>query len=218
MESAEIHFRRLEQAVERENFLEKQMLDSDVHHLEVRTGFFDKLSVLAAGSLAVGITFVGSGYQNEALRSSVQHHLLWLEVAMLWVLFSLIACVLHNFLISRAVTLLSEQVKFTYKAANELRTYHQQPGRHPTEWPNFRLAIEKFEGTAREFQDKKDGTVVRATWLGASAVLALIISYAIGFSAVVGVYTQTAAQPKSQPSLTVEHAAPVPAPIPVAPK
>ncbi|MGA2876715.1 MAG: hypothetical protein ABSE82_14420 [Nitrososphaerales archaeon] len=214
MEPAEIHFRQLDQSVERENFLEKQMLDSDVHHLEVRTSFFDKLSVLAAGSLAVGITFLGSGYQNDALRIEVQKHLFWLVVALLWVLLSLIECVLHNYLISRAVTLLSKQIEFTYKAANQLRIYKQQPSRQPDEWSKVRSVIEKHESTARELRDKKDGTVVKAIRLGATAVLTLIIGYVIGFSAVVGVYEQTAAQPKSQQSPAAEHAAPTPTPAP----
>jgi hypothetical protein len=218
MDPAEIHFKQLDQTVERENFLEKQMLDSDVHHLEVRTGFFDKLSVLAAGSLAVGITFVGSGYQNETLRNQIQQHLLWLVFAMLWVLLSLIVCVLHNFLISRAVTLLSKQVEFTYKAANQFRTYQEEPSPHPVLWSKVRPVIEKHEGTAREFQDKKDKTVVKATWLGVSAVLALILGYLIGFAAVVGVYAQTFAQPTSQPASTVKQAAPAPTPVLIAPK
>ena len=218
MEPAEIHFRQLEQSVDRENFLEKQMLDSDIHHLEVRTGFFDKLSVLAAGSLAVGITFVGSGYQNETLRNEIQRHLLWLIVALLWVLASLIACVLHNFLISRAVTHLSKQIEFTYKAANQLRAYMQQFDHLPKDWSEVRQVIEKHEGTAREFQNKKDSTVVTATWLGVSAVLTLILGYIIGFSAVVSVYAQTAAQPKNQPSPTIVQVTPAPAPASTAPK
>jgi ABC-type multidrug transport system fused ATPase/permease subunit len=218
MEPAEIHFRQLEQSVDRENSLEKQMLDSDIHHLEVRTGFFDKLSVLAAGSLAVGITFVGSGYQNDALRYEIQRHLLWLIVALLWVLASLIACVLHNFLISRAVTHLSKQIEFTYKAANQLRAYMQQFDHLPNDWSKVRLVIEKHEGRAKEFQNKKDNTVVTATWLGVSAVLTLILGYVIGFSAVISVYAQTAIQPKSQLSPTVEHATPVSAPVSAAPK
>lgn len=187
MEPAEIHFKQLERVVQRENFLEEQMLDSDVHHLEVRTGFFDKLSVLAAGSLAVGITFVGSGYQNETLRIEVQQRLLWLAVAMFLVLLSLIAPVLHNFLISRAVRLLSKQIESTYKAANKLRTYQQRPDHLPGEWDTVRHIIEKHEGTAREFRDKKDSTVVTASWTGVSAVLALILGYIIGFSGVVSV-------------------------------
>jgi len=216
MDPAEIHFRQLEQSVDRENFLEEQMLDSDVHHLEVRTGYFDKLSVLAAGSLAVGITFVGSGYQNEALRDEVQKHLLWLVVAMLWVLLSLVACVFHNFLISRAVTLLSKQIEFTYKAANQLRVYKEMPSHHPETWGKVRTVIEKHERTARDFQDKKDSAVVTATWLGVSAVLTLILGYVIGFSAVVGVYAQTTALPKGQSSQAAGH--PTPAAAPAAPK
>jgi hypothetical protein len=192
------------------------MLDSDVHHLEVRTGYFDKLSVLAAGSLAVGITFVGSGYQNEALRDEVQKHLLWLVVAMLWVLLSLVACVFHNFLISRAVTLLSKQIEFTYKAANQLRVYKEMPSHHPETWGKVRTVIEKHERTARDFQDKKDSAVVTATWLGVSAVLTLILGYVIGFSAVVGVYAQTTALPKGQSSQAAGH--PTPAAAPAAPK
>jgi hypothetical protein len=218
MEPAEIHFKQLGQSVDRENFLEKQMLDSDVHHLEVRTGYFDKLSVLAAGSLAVGITFVGSGYQNEALRDEVQKHLLWLVVAMLWVLSSLVACVFHNFLISRAVTLLSKQIEFTYKAANQLRVYKEIPSHHPEAWGKVRTVIENHERTARDFQDKKDSAVVTATWLGVSAVLTLILGYVIGFSTVVGVYAQTTALPKSQSSEAAGHPTPVPAPAPAAPK
>ncbi len=40
--------------------------------------------------------------------------------------------------------------------------------------------IEKHEGTAREFQDRKDRTVDRATWLGLSAVLTLVLGYVMG--------------------------------------
>jgi hypothetical protein len=121
MEQIEVYFRQLDRLNDRENFLEKEMLDSEVHHLEVRTGFFDKLAVLAAGSLAVGITFLGSGYQFEPLRQVIHQHLCWLSIAMFLVLFSLIPCVIHNYLISRAVTLLSKQVEYAYKAANEKR-------------------------------------------------------------------------------------------------
>jgi len=218
MEPAEIHFRQLDQSVERENFLEKQMLDSEVHHLEVRTGFFDKLSVLAAGSLAVEITFVGSSYQNETLRNGVQEHLFWLLVAMLWILSSLVACVLHNFLISRAVTLLSKQIEFTYRAANQLRIYKQHPGHYPEEWSKVRPVIEKHEKAAHEFQAKRDSTVTTTTWLGLLAVLLLILGYAVGFSALLGVYANTAAQPKSQTSPTVEQTTRTPASGSVAPR
>jgi len=57
MDTAELHFKQLDDARVCEDFLEKEMLDLDVHHLEVRVALFDKLAVLAAGSLAVGISF-----------------------------------------------------------------------------------------------------------------------------------------------------------------
>ena len=88
----------------------------------------------------------------------------------------------------------------------------------PEAWGKVRTVIENHERTARDFQDKKDSAVVTATWLGVSAVLTLILGYVIGFSAVVGVYAQTTALPKSQSSEAAGHPTPVPAPAPAAPK
>ncbi|MGB8478352.1 MAG: hypothetical protein WCE63_05875 [Acidobacteriaceae bacterium] len=109
-EPTEVTAKRIDRAVARVDFLEKEMLDSDVHFLEVRTSFFDKLAVLAAGSLAVGISFVSAGYQRDSLQHIIQQNLCWLEVAIACILLSLLLSVFHNFYISRAVHSLSSQL------------------------------------------------------------------------------------------------------------
>ena len=193
MENVEVYFRQLDQLSDRENFLEKEMLDADVHHLEVRTGFFDKLAVLAAGSLALGITFLASGYQNDSLRHGIHPILFSFSVAMLLVLFSLIPCVIHNFLISRAVTLLSKQVECTYKAAHAAKEFREHnPGQTQPFMPKeVREEIQRHEKEAELFGSKKEAIVTLATRIGVAAVVSLILGFAIGLSGVVVLFAYT---------------------------
>jgi hypothetical protein len=194
MENVDIYFRQLDRLSDRENFLEKEMLDSDVHHLEVRTGFFDKLAVLAAGSLALGITFLASGYQNDSLRHGLHPILFWLSAAMFLVLFSLIPCVAHNYLISRAVTHLSKQVECTYKAAHAMREYRENnPGlaEHAQIPKLVREEIQCHEQAATRFGREKEDIVKHATRVGVAAVVSLILGFGIGLTGVVILFACT---------------------------
>lgn len=199
MEQAELHFRKLDLVAARESFLEEQMLQSEVHHLEVRTGFFDKLAVLSAGSLALGITLLGSQYEHATLRAAVEKHLVWFSAALLLVLLSLVACVLTNFFISNAVAALSKQIEFVYKSAHELTQYMKVPGFDPEFAKSANDRIGKHEKSARDFQDVKDRTVQISTYTGIVAVLFLMLGYAVGFSWIIAVYSHSPVQSISQP-------------------
>ena len=128
-ESTTINLRELDRLRAREDFLEKESLDATAHHLEVRTGFFDKLAVLAAGSLAVGISFMTAGYQRPSLQSEIHQHLWYVTIALGLILGSLILCVIHNSMTSEAVTQLSKQLESLSKGAHELtREFEAFPG------------------------------------------------------------------------------------------
>lgn len=194
MENVDIYFRQLDQLSNRENFLEKEMLDSDVHHLEVRTGFFDKLAVLAAGSLALGITFLASGYQNDSLRHGIHPILFWFSAAMFLVLCSLFPCVAHNYLISQAVTLLSRQVECTYKAARAWREYREHnPGlaQHLPIPKLVREEIERHEKAAAQYGRRKEDIVAIAARVGIAAFMSLILGFGVGLTGVIVLFANT---------------------------
>ena len=188
MNDYDAYFRQLDRLNERENFLEKEMLDSDVHHLEVRTAFFDKLAVLAAGTLALGITFLATGYQNESLRHVIHQHISWLSSAMFFVLLSLIPCVIHNFLISRAVSLLSKQVEFTYKAAQTKREGLEMNPSGMCVPLTAKTRIQNFEYESNQLGKKKETIVTCTAVVGVLAVLSLFIGYCLGLASVVDLF------------------------------
>ncbi|HTW44098.1 MAG TPA: hypothetical protein VMD58_01015 [Acidobacteriaceae bacterium] len=192
MEKDELYFRILDQVIKRENFLEKEMLDAEVHHLEVRTGFFDKLAILAAGSLAVGISFITAGYERNTLKQEVHTHLCLLTISLGCVLLSLIACVVNNFLVSRAVELLSSQVEWVYKAANQLADwYRDNPGRlYPLPLDMVNATVKSFEGDAEKFRIRKLQVVKAAEQVGSSAVLLLMAGYIVGITTVLMIVAQ----------------------------
>jgi hypothetical protein len=183
MENAEVYFRLSAQVRERELFLEKAMLESDVHDLEVRSGFYDKLALLLAGSLAVGVSFLVSGYQNTDLKCGVKQYLLYLGIAMISILFSLILCVIHNATISYAVSLLSKQVEFTYHAAN----VHAQTTKLDNSYNEILKPSPEIQSRMREYEEKatvqgtrKDCAVKVAKCLGWATMGLFILGYAIG--------------------------------------
>jgi hypothetical protein len=183
MENAEVYFRLSAQVRERELFLEKAMLESDVHDLEVRSGFYDKLALLLAGSLAVGVSFLVSGYQNTDLRCGVKQFLLYLGIAMALILLSLILCVIHNATISYAVSSLSKQVEFTYHAANvhaETTKLNNSFNEILSPSQAIKSRIDGFEEKAAAQGTKKDRAVKAAKNLGLATMGLFIFGYAIG--------------------------------------
>jgi hypothetical protein len=181
MDSSEIYFRGLDRLVARENFLEKEMLDSDVRHLEVRTGFFDK-------SLAVGISFMTSGYQRVDLEQAIHRHLFLLLTSLFFVLSSFLLCVVHNFLISRAVHLLSKQLERVYHSANKATRAYPD---HVNKSDLLAQKIRADELEAGEFAEQKTKIVSCAHFTGLGAVILLIIGYCIGLAEVASIIAAT---------------------------
>jgi hypothetical protein len=203
MEQAEIYFRSLDRAVARENFLEKEMLDSDVHHLEVRGQFFDKIAVLAAGSLAVGISFMVAGFEHPSVQSTLQQHLLGLSFAMSFLLLSLIGCVLHNFRISDAVHLLTSQLECVYKSANLLRTWREiHPNEPLTTNHSQSSKIEEYDDKAKLFEVCKKNSLRITSVIGVIALSCMIAGYALGLEQTVSIFAKASA---SQPVVTSPH-------------
>jgi hypothetical protein len=193
MEPEEIYFRVLDRLQSRENFLEKEMLDSDIHNLEVRTGYFDKLAVLAAGSLAVGITFLASGAANPTLLCGIRSRLSCLVIAFILVLISWALSIIHNLMTSSAVTGLSKQLESLYKAANTMTTWRRnnqaltirQPDgstKANTESPDSSTAntILTHEADARHFEKSKEKVVQSTNIIGIFAVVFLVLGYLVG--------------------------------------
>lgn len=192
MENLELYFRRLAPLIAREQFLEKEMLESDVHHLEVRTGYFDKLAVLAAGSLAVAISFITAGFQRQSLQDAIHQHLCWLIIALIFILASLIVCVIHNEFISRAVFLLSEQLVSVYNAAHEkAKWFELNPGvasslsMVPDSDTRAKIAVHEAESDRTRL--KKQRVVLQTEILGNCAVASLILGYIVGITAVISI-------------------------------
>jgi hypothetical protein len=188
MNNADIYFRMLDGLSSKENFLEKEMLDSDIHHLEVRTTFFDRLAVLGAGTLAIAIPFMASGFQSDVLRHAMQAHLCTLRISVLFVLCSLLLCLVHNFLVSVAVTYLSKQLEFLYHATNVLRVFRQKnPGL--VQIPDDILAeVTAQENKAKMVGETKEKVIPWCTTIGISAVVCLMIGYFIGLSSIFSIF------------------------------
>jgi|ERR1035437_1620206 hypothetical protein len=188
MNNGDIYFRMLDGLTSKENFLEKEMLDSDVRHLEVRTTFFDRLTVLGAGTLAIAIPFLASGFQSDQLRHAMQAHLCALRVSMLFVLCSLLLCLVHNSLVSVAVTYLSKQLESLYHAANVLRVFRQMnPGL--MQIPHDILAeVAAHENKAKMVRGTKEKVIPWCTGIGISAVACLMIGYFIGLSSISSIF------------------------------
>jgi hypothetical protein len=177
------------------------MLDSEVHHLEVRTGTFDKLIVLASGSLALGITFLGTGYQSDFLREAIRPHINWLTWAMILILLSLVTCVIHNLLISKAVTLLSKQVEHTYKAAHEMTAFFSSQYSPEVTLPKtVRDQITSSEKQAEVYGSQKESAVTLSTRAGSLAAFFLIAGYAVGLYAMVLVFASNPHSPQASES------------------
>jgi hypothetical protein len=201
MEPEEIYFRTLNRLQSREDFLEKEMLDSDVHHLEVRTGFFDKLAILAAGSIAVGISFLASGAANPTLLCGIRNHLSCLAIAFILVLISFALSIIHNLMTSSAVTYLSKQLESLYKAANTLTTWRnnqvltikQSDGstKLNIEPPDSITAntILSHEADATRFERAKERLVENTNLIGIFAVVCLVLGYIIGLTEVFMIIT-----------------------------
>jgi hypothetical protein len=204
MDSAELHFKQLDDARAREDFLEKEMLDSDVHHLEVRGTFFDKVAVLAAGSLAVGISFLASGMEHVEVRGEIRGRMLWVSIAFLLLFISLVLSIVHNYMVSRAVHFLSFQLQRLYKGANLIRVWVRD---HPNAGVStFALAqggdgkrkeLIKFDEEAEAYELRRGRIVWISHRVGLGAMAALIAGYVFGLAVVLRIYSSI---PESPPS------------------
>jgi len=181
MENVEIYFRNLAPIIERENFLEKEMLDADVRFLETRASYFDKLSILAGGSLAASVSFLGLSVDHPAFHQLAIRYKPAVIAALVFLLISLLLSLAHNYLISRAVDLLSKQIEKTYHSAHAYRFFRQE-----NYDPQARLDAEtrrrvaRFESHAKEFQILKNRVLKEARTIGFFAVLALVLGYGMG--------------------------------------
>jgi hypothetical protein len=196
VQNDELHFKQLDIATAREDFLEKEMLDSDVHHLEVRGTFFDKLSILAAGSLAVGISFIVAGMEHPEVRAEIQQRIVYIVVAFSLLFTSLALCIWHNYLISRAVHLLSSQLQNLYKGSNLIRVWirdHPNAGvssfeHHGEIGQRQKKKVVEFDEAARSFEIRRNRITNIAHWVGHCAMPALLIGYAIGLGSALAIY------------------------------
>jgi len=196
----EIYYRTIDPIESRERFLEKEMLDSDVHHLEVRTFFFDHLAVIAGGSIALGITFLASGLQNGAIVHVIKQHLSFLAISLVIILLSLILSLVHNFMTSCAVANLSKQLESLYHSAHEMTEWKHknllllkkqldgsenlvlnQKGPEGTK----RAEIDAYNAEADQFQNKNEKLVGYTNRVGTHAIVFLILGYVIGLTEIV---------------------------------
>ena len=192
MEPIDWYLRAADRVGTRESFLEKEMLDSDVRHLEVRTTFFDKLTVLSSGSIALGITFLGSAYQNEVLRCEIVPCVRGLFIALALILASLIFSVTHNFLTSRAVTLLSRQIEAIYHANHEVvlhasSDYSYKGGELPQE---IARKVKKWQAAAEKLGGEKERLMPKVQRVGLLATILLFVGYSVGLCMVVLIFSK----------------------------
>jgi len=181
MEPAELYFRRLDAAQAREDFLEKEMLDSDVRHVELRGQFIDKIAVLAAGSLAVAISFMIAGFEHAELQQAIQQHFWLFGAALGLLLLSLLLCIVHSVRIATATTLLSCQLQYLYKGANVVKDFmranpHQQIPKDSVE----DLQLIEYDNKAKSFMRAKARSMLWTMWIGNAAVVALSLGYGCG--------------------------------------
>jgi len=181
MENTEIYFRTLDTVIRRESFLEKEMIDSDVRYLESHSQFFDKLVVLAAGSLTIGISFLIAGFEHASVEAALRRNLIGISVSIGLFVVSLVLCVLHNFEISRAVGSLSSQVEFTYQAAQRYRRFREAVPYNAqiSMYPADSAQVSALETIATTHQQSKNARVRNATWLGLAAMATLIVAYVL---------------------------------------
>jgi hypothetical protein len=191
VEEIEIYFRLLAIAESRDNFLEKEMLDSDVRDLSERTSFHEKLIVLSSGSIAVAMSFVVASFQKDSALGNIHYNVCLFGTAIALLFLALIQSVFHNFLGSQVSEWLALQIEYKYKAANELLKWRQdlrntgqlQPGHGTAAMQN----ILKFEAESSHWLDRRNKRREIYKWLGFGAIYALIAAYAIVFSQIIGV-------------------------------
>lgn len=196
VQNDELHFKQLDIATAHEDFLEKEMLDSDVHHLEVRGSFFDKLSILAAGSLAVGISFLIAGIEHSEVLAGIRQHIGSVTASFVLLFISLALSIIHNFLISRAVELLSFQLQSLYQAANLVKVWirdHPNAGvssfrNHGQEGEDEERKANQHDIDAKAHGARRDTIIGIAQWVGLVAVCTLLVGYAVGLVAVLTIY------------------------------
>jgi hypothetical protein len=211
VQNDELHFKQLDGATAREDFLEKEMLDSDVHHLEVRGTFFDKLSILAAGSLAVGISFLVAGIEHSEVQAGIRERIVPVVASFVLLFISLALCIVHNYLISRAVHLLSFQLQRLYKGANLIRVWirdHPNAGVSSFDYygsagQNQKQKVVEFDQEARVYESRRDRLIVLSKWVGHCAMPALLIGYAVGLSAVLAIYITKPDPPAAKQAVVV---------------
>ena len=192
MESEELYFRRLDTLTVRENFLEKESLDATAHHLEVRTGFFDKLALLAAGSLAVGISFMTAGYQRASLQKEIHHYLWYLTIALGFILVSLLLCVIHNSMTAVAVTQFSGQLESLSKGAHAAKTLFETPDGASITLTNWLQQEIQSQWEESELLKKKRAKLITKTVnIGRYALGFFIGGYVLGLWTVVSIIAKT---------------------------
>ena len=193
MENIERYYKRLDDARERENFLEKEMLDADVRHLEARTGFFDKLAILAAGSLAVAVPFLASTGEHNSLRFAIQNHWHAFAVSLGALLLCLVLCVLYNVCVNFAVEWLSVQLEWLYKEARRWREWCQNTpiGDIPHKGDAAAREMEESYGKSIEQRTRKDSLIKWVKRIGHGALICFVIGYAVGVPTILWIVVKT---------------------------
>ncbi|HWF67736.1 MAG TPA: hypothetical protein VN670_10535 [Acidobacteriaceae bacterium] len=186
MEHSEDEYnRRLDRLVAKANYFEKEVLDSTIRHLEARTSFFDKLAVLAAGSLAVAISFLTTAIQNNPLRQLIQQHLGALTVALGCILLSLTCCVLHNYTASVLLRLVKKQLEILSDGAHHMKNMFEMYGMNSAGPPEpHRERFDSFIAQSEKTKVERRWCLKIAGVLGAITVLAFIIGYTVGLGEV----------------------------------
>jgi hypothetical protein len=129
-----------------------------------------------------------SGYQRVDLEQAIHRHLFLLLTSLFFVLSSFLLCVVHNFLISRAVHLLSKQLERVYHSANKATRAYPD---HVNKSDLLAQKIRADELEAGEFAEQKTKIVSCAHFTGLGAVILLIIGYCIGLAEVASIIAAT---------------------------
>lgn len=137
----------------------------------------------------MGVTFLTSEYEHEYLRQPIHHASLWLVTAMVSLLVSMIGCVIHNWLVSRAVSRLSDQVTSTFEGVREYAEWYRRNPRIEAPPPDSAILekVKSLMGEADNHFKARRRLVATTNRIGVCAIAVLIIGYSVGLASVVDV-------------------------------
>ena len=149
---------------------------------ETRASFFDKLSALAAGSIAVVVS-LGAALlaRNQVPLSSAHSDLSWLTVIALFLWGALISAVGHNFIFLGVAKLEADQAFISAKKAC-IASFCAVAG---VSADRSDESLSRLGGESQELANRSKRAVVGARWLGHIAVLSFVLAYTLVFACVV---------------------------------